>query len=104
MHVKYDGNMDSEIYQHMLGTTYMGSLVYYGMDKSSVIFNTITTLNTSQSLHNCLVKQQCCKYIDDWPAQHPDLNPIGHVWHQIKLNLSLYETWGKERIRTMGTS
>ncbi|ORE01070.1 hypothetical protein BCV72DRAFT_217985, partial [Rhizopus microsporus var. microsporus] len=29
------------------------------------------------------------------PSQHPDLNPIEHVWHQIKLNLSLYETRAK---------
>ena len=28
----------------------------------------------------------------DWPAQLPDLNPIEHLWHHVKLKLDAYDT------------
>ncbi|KAG1167833.1 hypothetical protein G6F71_009374 [Rhizopus microsporus] len=32
----YDGTMDSLVYQHILGTTYMETLKYYGMNKRTI--------------------------------------------------------------------
>jgi len=27
----------------------------------------------------------------DWPAQSPDISPIGHLWHHLKRKLAEYE-------------
>jgi hypothetical protein len=32
------------------------------------------------------------RYIEDWPANSPDLNPIEHLWRHVKLKLDAYDT------------
>ena len=35
------------------------------------------------------------RLLEDWPAQSPDLNPIEHARHHLKIKLGTYDTEAK---------
>ncbi|KAG1395399.1 hypothetical protein G6F60_010266 [Rhizopus arrhizus] len=93
----HDGTMKAVDYVNILETTLMDSLKHYGYNHEDTYFQKDKDpKHTSKLAKQCFVDNNFkSDHIFSWPAQSPDLYSNEHVWHHLKLKLSVYDAKAK---------
>ncbi|KAG1589937.1 hypothetical protein G6F46_014614 [Rhizopus delemar] len=71
--------MNSELYQEILGTSLKDTMEYYGLNWETSVFQHDNDPKHRSKSTTQWMKDSGMLYIDDWPSQSPDLNPIEHT-------------------------
>jgi transposase len=87
-----DGTIDSNEYVEILKTSLMQTLEYYGKQVKDIRFQQDKATPHKSNITKAWFSQNgfSVDEILDWPPQSPDLNPIEHVWGELKRHLDAY--------------
>jgi hypothetical protein len=103
-----DGSVDSIVYVDILQPSLLDTLKYYNMNRNVIRFQqdntTPHTFGITQGWFGS--NNFIFEMIRDWPAQRSYLNPIEHVWYQLKRRLNVYpiRPTNKEELEAHTTS
>ena len=83
--------IDADLYCEVLDKSLKDSLDYWGYSVDDFVFQQDNDpKHTSKTAKRWFENNNI--EVLDWPPQSPDLKPIEHHWHELKLKLSSYET------------
>jgi transposase len=78
--------MNSELYCQVLEEDFLGTLEWYNINKDDIIFQHDNDPKHVSKYTRTWLNNNNINVLE-WPSQSPDLNPIEHIWSDIKYQL-----------------